>query len=134
MAELDALLPEVDALVVAVPLTDATRNLFDAAAFSRLKPGALFVNIARGEVVDEEALVASLQEGRLGGAGLDVFRQEPLPAESPLWNLPNVLITPHSSGTSPGNLYRESQIFVDNLARYTRGDALRNEVGPEGVR
>ena len=72
--------------------------------------------------------------GVVNGAPFDVFRQEPLPAESPLWNLPNVLITPHSSGTSPGNLYRESQIFVDNLARYTRGDALRNEVGPEGVR
>ncbi|HIG01846.1 MAG TPA: D-2-hydroxyacid dehydrogenase [Myxococcales bacterium] len=134
MAELPGLLPELDALVVAVPLTKATRNLMDEAAFARLKPGALFVNVARGEVVDEDALIASLRSGRLAGAGLDVFRQEPLPEESPLWAMPNVLITPHSSGTSPGNQVRASRIFIENLRAYLRGEPLRNEVGSEGVR
>ena len=134
MAELPGLLPELDALVVAVPLTEATRNLMDEAAFARLKPGALFVNVARGEVVDEDALIDSLRSGRLGGAGLDVFRQEPLPEESPLWAMPNVLITPHSSGTSPGNEVRASRIFIENLRAYLGGEPLRNEVGPEGVR
>jgi phosphoglycerate dehydrogenase-like enzyme len=134
MAELSGLLPELDALVVAVPLTEATRNLMDEAAFARLKPGALFVNVARGEVVDEDALIGSLRSGRLAGAGLDVFRQEPLPEESPLWAMPNVLITPHSSGTSPGNQVRASGIFIENLRAYLRGEPLRNEVGPEGVR
>jgi phosphoglycerate dehydrogenase-like enzyme len=134
MEELAGLLPEVDALVLAVPLTEATRNLMDAGAFALLKPGALFVNVARGEVVDEDALVESLREGRLAGAGLDVFREEPLPEVSPLWAMSNVLITPHSSGTSPGNQIRASEIFIENLRGYVRGDALRNEVGPGGIR
>ena len=134
MDELAGLLPEVDALVLAVPLTEATRNLMNAEAFALLKPGALFVNVARGEVVDEEALVASLREGRLAGAGLDVFREEPLPEESPLWSMPNVLVTPHSSGTSPGNQVRASEIFIENLHGYMRGGVLRNEVGPEASR
>jgi len=134
MEALPELLPEVDALVVAVPLTDQTRNLMDAAAFARLKPGALFVNIARGEVVDEEALIEALGEGRLAGAGLDVFREEPLPETSPLWTLPNVIITPHSSGTTPGNEVRASRIFLENLRAYERGDSLRNEVFPKETR
>ncbi len=128
MEALPELLSEVDALVVAVPLTDQTRSLMDAAAFARLKPGALFVNVARGEVVDEDALIKAMTEGRLAGAGLDVFREEPLPENSPLWTLPNVIITPHSSGTTPGNEVRASRIFLENLGAYERGDALRNEV------
>ena len=134
MEALGELLPQVDALVIAVPLTDSTRDLMDAAAFQALKPGALFVNIARGEVVDEEALVSALRDGRLGGAGLDVFREEPLPEESPLWTMPNVLITPHSSGTSPGNNLRASEMFLHNLRAYAGGGPLLNEVGVGGTR
>jgi phosphoglycerate dehydrogenase-like enzyme len=129
---LDELLPWVDALVLALPLTPDTRHLVDAAALDRLKPGALLVNVARGGVVDEDALVAALRTGRVGGAGLDVFAEEPLPASSPLWSLPGVIVTPHSSGTNPGNALRASEIFLDNLGRYVRGEGMRNEVGRTG--
>lgn len=128
IGRLDELLPLIDALVLAVPLTPQTRQLIDAAALARLKPGALLVNIARGEVVDEDALVEALRSGRVGGAGLDVFASEPLPESSPLWSMPGVIVTPHSSGTNPGNEDRASEIFLDNLGRYVRGEPMRNEV------
>ena len=134
MEALGSLLPEVDALVIAVPLTETTRDLIDARALALLKPGAYVINVARGEVVDEGALVEALRDGRVGGAGLDVFREEPLAAGSPLWNMPNVLITPHSSGTSPGNQDRASEVFLENLGAYLRGESLRNEVGASGTR
>lgn len=124
------LLPRADAWVLALPLVGATRGLFDAAAFERMKPGALFVNVARGGLVDEPALVEALRSGRLGGAGLDVFEREPLPAESPLWSLPNVLVTPHSSGTTPGNHVRATRLFLENLGRYVRGEPLHNRADP----
>jgi len=133
MSALEASLPDFDAVVVAVPLTEETSNLFDASAFSCFKPGALFVNVARGGVVDENALVEALQSGRLGGAGLDVFSEEPLGRDSPLWHLPNVLITPHSAGTNPGNYDRATRIFIENLGRYVRGEALINEVERVGA-
>lgn len=122
-------LPRADYLVLAAPLTEATRGLIDASALRAMKRDALLVNIARGQIVDEAALVAALREHRIGGAALDVFEREPLPESSPLWGLPNVIVTPHSSGTSPGNFQRATEIFVDNLARYVRGEPLRNEVG-----
>ena len=125
---LDDLWPVADAVVLAVPLNDDTRHLLDARALSRLKRGALLVNVARGEVVDEGAMIEALRSGALGGAGLDVFEQEPLPADSPLWSMPNVIVTPHSSGTNPGNSDRASAIFLENLGRYLRGEPLRNEV------
>jgi phosphoglycerate dehydrogenase-like enzyme len=128
LARLDELCARADALVLALPLTDDTRHLLDARRLALLKPGAWLVNVGRGALVEESALVDALRDGRLGGAGLDVFEIEPLPAESPLWELPNVLITPHSSGDTPGNLARASEIFVDNLGRYVRGEPLRNEV------
>jgi phosphoglycerate dehydrogenase-like enzyme len=128
LARLDELLALADALVLALPLSDETRHLLDARRIARMKPGAWLVNVGRGALVDEPALVAALREGRLGGAGLDVFETEPLPAESPLWELPNVIVTPHNSGDTPANQTRASEIFVDNLGRWVRGEPLRNEV------
>jgi phosphoglycerate dehydrogenase-like enzyme len=128
IAELSKLLPQADCLVLALPLTDDTRHLIDAAALAAMKRSAVLVNIGRGGLVDEGALTAALRAGSLAGAGLDVFEVEPLPPTSPLWELPNVIITPHSSGTSSGNFHRASEIFVDNLRRYVRGEPLRNEV------
>lgn len=132
LGELDDALGDVDYLVLALPLTDATHHLFDAARLARLKPGAFFVNIARGELVDENALVEALVSGRLAGAALDVFETEPLPPESPLWTMPNVLVTPHSSGRSASSDDRATGIFLDNLARYSHGHVLRNEVDNRG--
>lgn len=128
LGELDDALVEADYLVLALPLTDATHRLFDAARLARMKSGAFFVNIARGELVDEQALVEALASGHLAGAALDVFETEPLPPESPLWTMPNVLVTPHSSGRSASSDDRATEIFLDNLARYTHGQPLRNEV------
>ena len=128
LAELDAFLPEADWLVLALPLADETRHLLGARRLALLPPRARVINVGRGALVDEAALAAALAEGRLGGAALDVFEVEPLPAESPLWSLPNVIVTPHSSGTNPGNHLRAAEIFLDNLGRYERGEPLRNEV------
>ncbi|TVR25238.1 MAG: D-2-hydroxyacid dehydrogenase [Ilumatobacter sp.] len=116
----------VDVLALAVPLTEETRGLVDASVFAAMRPGSLFVNIARGEVVDEPALIEALRTGHLAGAGLDVFTNEPLEAESPLWDMPDVIITPHSSGTTQRSNERATDIFVDNLARRAAGQPLRN--------
>lgn len=129
LSDLDDLLPQVDALVVALPLGDETRGLIDARRLALLPPGALFVNVGRGPIVDEPALIEALRAGRLGGAGLDVFAEEPLSPTSALWSLPNVIVTPHSSGNCPENQLRATEIFLENLDRYTRGEPLRNEVG-----
>jgi phosphoglycerate dehydrogenase-like enzyme len=127
LERLDELLPRADAVVLALPLAPETKGLFDAARLARVKAGAWFVNVGRGDLVDEPALVEALRSGRLGGAGLDVFHSEPLPPESPLWSLPNVIVTPHNAGDTPGNLVRACEIFLDNLGRYARGEPLRNE-------
>jgi len=129
LARLDELWPLADAVVLAIPLAEETRHLVGRSALARMKQGCLLVNVARGEVVDEEALVEALTTGHLGGAGLDVFREEPLPPESPLWGMRNVIVTPHSSGTTPGNTDRATAIFLENLGRYRRGEPLRNEIG-----
>jgi D-2-hydroxyacid dehydrogenase (NADP+) len=118
----------VDALVVAVPLTDETRGLIDARVLGSMRQGSWFVNVARGEVVDEHALVELLRSGHLGGAGLDVFATEPLPDDSPLWDLENVIVTPHSSGSSLRSNERAVDVFVENLGRFVAGTPLRNEV------
>ncbi|WP_325340450.1 D-2-hydroxyacid dehydrogenase [Xylophilus sp.] len=124
--DLPSVLPRADWLVLACPLTARTRGLVDAAALARLPAGAHLVNVARGEVVDEPALVAALQQGRLAGAYLDVFAHEPLPAASPLWRLPNVIATPHSAGFSDGHAARVDAMFLDNLARWQAGQPLAN--------
>lgn len=119
---------EVDVFVLALPLTDDTRGLIDATVFDAMRPGTLFVNVGRGEVVDEPALVDALRSGHLGGAGLDVFAVEPLEPGHPLWDMPNVIITPHSSGVTTRSHERADDIFCENLARRTAGQPLRNTV------
>lgn len=125
---LDALLSEADWLVIACPLSPETRNLITAERLQRLPRGARVVNIGRGEIIDEPALIAALQSGHLGGAYLDVFAQEPLPAESPLWDMQNVIVTPHNSAAAAGNDGRVYDIFLGNLDRWLRGEPLVNEV------
>ncbi len=134
VARIDALdrwLPQADAIVISVPLTRETAGLLDAAAIARIKPGAILVNVGRGAVVDETALIQALRSGRLAGAALDVFASEPLPTDSPLWELPNVLVSPHTAGLSVHEDERIVSLFIENLGRYLRGDALRNRVDPE---
>ncbi|MDM0034167.1 D-2-hydroxyacid dehydrogenase [Variovorax sp. J22P271] len=126
--EIHRALARADWLVLACPLTDRTRGLIDARALASLPHGAHLVNVARGELVDEPALVEALDEGRLGGAFLDVFAREPLPPDSPLWQLDNVIATPHSAGFSDGNEARVTELFIDNLRRWLAGEALRNLV------
>lgn len=112
---LDGLLPETDVLILTLPLTPETRGILDARRFALLKEGAILVNIARGAVVDEAALICALEDGSLGGAVLDVFETEPLPADSPLWTLENVLLTPHNSFVGNGNGPRLSRLILENL-------------------
>ncbi len=129
--QLHELLHESDVVVAAVPLTRSTTRLFDDAAFRAMKSTAFFVNIARGEVCDEDALISALQEQRLAGAALDVFTKEPLPADSPLWRLPNVFISPHVSGLTTQYDQRALTIFIENLRRYLAGETLYNVVDKE---
>lgn len=126
--DLPGLLPEADWLVLACPLTSATRNLVNHEALAALPAHAMVVNVARGHVIDEAALIQALSGGRLAGAFLDVFQQEPLPPESPLWSLDNVIVTPHSAGFSDGNTARVRERFLDNLNRWVRGAPLANRV------
>ena len=121
-------LPKTDWLILACPLTSKTRQLVNASALAALPQGAHLINVARGEVVDEPALVAALQSGHLGGAFLDVFAHEPLPPDSPLWAMPQVMITPHAAGHSDGNESRVGQMFLDNLRCWTEGAPVRNSV------
>lgn len=119
-------LPHTDDLVLTAPLTDETRGLIGAAELALLPPGARLVNVGRGELIDEHAMIDALESGHLGAAALDVFAIEPLPHDSPLWSMPNVLITPHSSGSTDLAERRAADVFVDNLRRLTSGDRLRN--------
>jgi phosphoglycerate dehydrogenase-like enzyme len=124
-------LPQTDCLVLCCPLTETTRNLIGAAELRALPPRAILVNIARGAVVDEPALVAALTEGRLAGAALDVFATEPLPPDNPLWDLPNVLVSPHSASTVFQENGRLVDLLLDNLARFRAGRPLRNRFDAE---
>jgi phosphoglycerate dehydrogenase-like enzyme len=124
-----SLLPEADFVVLACPLTAETENLVDAASFGRMKPSAHLVNVARGRVVDEAALIAALAAGRIAGAGIDVTADEPLAPDSPLWAIDTALITPHSAGETRRYEDNVIEILRDNLGRLRRGEArLRNEV------
>jgi len=126
--QLIQVLPRANWLAVAAPLTDETAGLFDDSLLGLLPPGAGIVNIARGGLFDEAALAARLADGRLGGAYLDVFQEEPLPAESPLWDLPRVIISPHDSSTTTGVDLRLSGYFLRNLEHWLSGEPLEQEV------
>jgi phosphoglycerate dehydrogenase-like enzyme len=121
---------QADAMVISLPLTVQTAGMIDRATIERLPPSCIFVNVGRGGVVDEPALVEALRERRIAGAVLDVFATEPLPADSPLWVLPNVLVTPHAAALSAQENERIVDLFVDNLHRYLDGQPLRNRIEP----
>ena len=127
---LASLLPEADFVSLHVRLDAATRGLVSREAIAAMKPGAYLVNTSRGAVVDEAALIDALRSGHLGGAYLDVFETEPLPAESPLWTMPNVLVTPHASDNIVGWPRRFAELFADNLERWRSGEPLLNVVSP----
>ncbi|MBI3743173.1 MAG: D-2-hydroxyacid dehydrogenase [Chloroflexi bacterium] len=120
-----------DFVVVAVSLTNETVRLIGAAEFSAMKRGTFFINVSRGAVVDEQALIEALRSGHLGGAGLDVFENEPLPPTSPLWALPNVIVTAHNSGSIREHAKRATHLFCENLLRYLNERPLENEVDPQ---
>ena len=129
MDELNALLPEADFVALTCPLTKETESLIDAQAFGQMRPSAHLVNVARGRIVDEAALVEALATRRIAGAGLDVAAEEPLPPSSPLWGMPHVLITPHTAGETRRYEDNVIEILRDNLGRLWRGEQrLRNEV------
>jgi len=127
---LPELLAEADFIVLAAPLTPQTDGLIDEAALATVKPGAWLINVARGRLIDERALLRALREGPLGGAVLDTFRDEPLPPGSPFYELPNVIVTPHTSWSSGRVLDRSVELFCDNLRRYAAGEPLLNVVDP----
>lgn len=125
---LPELLPRADWLLLACPLTEETRGLIDETALALLPSHAHVLNVSRGAVIDEPALIRALDHGQLAGAYLDVFEQEPLPADSPLWDMPGVVITPHNSAVSSGNDDRVVDIFLDNLVRWHDGKPLTNHI------
>lgn len=125
---LPELVKETDWLALACPLTEATRGLISRELLANLKPGAHILNIARGEVVDEQAMIEGLKSGRIAGAYLDVFTNEPLEPESALWDMRNVIMSPHNSAAAQGNGHRAAQYFLENLRRMRNGEPLVNEV------
>ncbi|MGN6758895.1 MAG: D-2-hydroxyacid dehydrogenase [Thermomicrobiales bacterium] len=127
-AELRPMLAAADFIVLAMPHTPETEDMIGAAEIAVMKPTAVLINIARGEVIDEAALAAALRDGRLAGAALDVFRQEPLPADSPFWTLPNVIINPHSASTADAENGLIADLFCENLRHYLAGhpERMRN--------
>lgn len=126
--ELHERLPEADYVVVTAPLTDETRDMFGPDEFRAMRSTARFLNVGRGPIHQEDALVDALREGEIAGAGLDVFETEPLPGSSPLWTMPNVFVSPHQSGDYIGWTETLVELFVDNFRRFVRGDELRNVV------
>jgi len=128
MELLDDLLRVSDAVMVACPLTPETRHLLNAGKLALMKPTAYLINVARGGIVDEAALVRALRERRIAGAGMDVYEVEPLPQDNPLWDLDNVILTPHVAGSSQHRPRLTVEFFCDNLRRYFRGEPLRNVV------
>jgi phosphoglycerate dehydrogenase-like enzyme len=122
--ELDKLLAESDFVVLNVALTRETEKMIDEKALRLMKKSAILLNVARGGVVDEAALISALKDGTIAGAGLDVFADEPLPKDSPLWDLENVIITPHVSARSPYYMDRTTEVIIDNLKKFESGEPL----------
>jgi phosphoglycerate dehydrogenase-like enzyme len=122
------MVPQVDVLMSAAPLTKVTRQMFNDSVFQKMKPTAYFINVSRGGLVDQDALVRALKEKRIRGAGLDVATPEPLPPESPLWDCPNLVITPHNSGAAPIRQVRLVALVAENVRRYSNGLPLLNVV------
>ena len=125
---LTELLGASDFVVIAAPHTPETVKLFGRAQFRQMKPSAYLINIGRGAIVDLGDLVAALRAGELAGAGLDVYETEPLPADHPLWAMPNVILTPHVAGASPRIAERHLHVLLDNVGRFARGEPLTNVV------
>jgi phosphoglycerate dehydrogenase-like enzyme len=124
-------LGRADHVLDALPLTAATTAIFDAKAFAAMRPTAFFVNVGRGRTVDEDALIDAVRDGTIAGAALDVFVEEPLPDDSPLWSMPQVVVSPHVSGDLHGWEETVVRVFVDNLRRFVAGEPLRNQVDAE---
>lgn len=116
--QLDKVLPQADFLVLAAPVTDKTRGLIDAVRLAMMKPSAFVINVARAQLLDHPALIAAIQRRRLAGAALDVFEEEPLPRDSPLWSVPEILITPHTAGLTENMWQRHYELLVENLKRF----------------
>lgn len=127
---IDQLVTESDVIMLATQLTDETFHLFDAARFAQMKSSAFIINLARGAVIDTAALIDALERGVIAGAGLDVFEQEPLPADSPLWNAPNLVLTPHMTPRMPDKTQRSINTIVENIRRYRAGEPLLNAITP----
>ena len=130
-AQLAAFLSHTNVLVIAAPLTPETLGLIGASQIAALPRGAVIVNVGRAKIVDTDAVMAALHSGHLGGASLDVYPQEPLPPDHPLWACPNVILTPHTSGFRQGHWEEVVDLFAENLARFERGEAPRFRVEPE---
>jgi phosphoglycerate dehydrogenase-like enzyme len=130
---LDPLLAESDVVMLATQLTDTTYHMFSTAQFARMKRSAFIINMARGPVIDEAALLEALRSGRIAGAGLDVFAEEPLPADSPLWDAPNLIVTPHATPALPDRTQRSIDMIVANIARYRAGEPMLNAISRDDV-
>jgi phosphoglycerate dehydrogenase-like enzyme len=124
-------LSQCQVLVIAAPLTPQTHLLLDAPQFAQLPQGAIVINVGRAKIIDTDALMQSLESGHLGGASLDVFPQEPLPPDHRLWKMPNVILTPHTSGFRHGHWDEVVELFADNLDRFLRGEPLKFQVQPD---
>ena len=130
-SEMEALLSEMDAVVLSVPLTDATESMVDAGFLKRMRPDSVLINVGRGGLVDEAALLEALDQERPGRAYLDVVREEPLPAENPIWTHPNITLTPHISALTDGSKTRTDRIFLENLDHFLNQRPMRNAVPRE---
>jgi phosphoglycerate dehydrogenase-like enzyme len=130
---LDPLVEQSDVIMLATQLTDVTRHMFSTEQFARMKPSAFIINMARGPVIDEAALLHALETGQIAGAGLDVFAKEPLPADSPLWDAPNIMITPHSTPSMPDKTQRSIDMIVANIARFRAVQPMLNAITQEDV-
>ena len=129
--QLDEFLGQCHVVVVAAPLTPETQGLLGAPAFAQMPKGAIVVNVGRAKIIDTDALIDALKSGHLGGASLDVFPQEPLPADHPLWKTPNVILTPHTSGFRQGHWDEVVELYAENIQRWLTGEPLKYRIEPE---